>query len=410
MPHSSDDPPGAPPAESGESASQPIASAEDVSAGDDPQSGRAGTAKSPRFPRRRRRRPRRPRPDQASEGQSQAKELALLGDAPATDNLKTPTTHRSRRQRHRGPRHELGSTSAPADEQLQFADATPELPPSLVQPGGDARDPIPPGSSGDAAQSPAAESSDSKPDGHPRRRRRRRRAASPVEAALVGDPPPVENATTAASEPRTGEGRRRVRRMGARTRGEHQTGRSSLADGDRGVRARGPGQRRGPVEGRPDRKPRGPDPAERGREGGRDLGRRGTEGHHRDSRDRRARGGEPGRAEGRRGKGRNEPKRQPERRLYALELVVDRGFEDVTDEAGDSETQRVHWTIIKRMVADQQSGKPISAVYVLQRDGVDTEFPSLGTARAAANKTIVHPEKLTLSKAEHAAEHAAAKK
>ena len=79
------------------------------------------------------------------------------------------------------------------------------------------------------------------------------------------------------------------------------------------------------------------------------------------------------------------------------------GFEDVTDEAADSEPRRVHWTIIKRMVADQQSGKPISAVYVLQRDGVDTEFPNLGTARAAANKTIVHPEKLTLSKAEHAA-------
>jgi hypothetical protein len=58
----------------------------------------------------------------------------------------------------------------------------------------------------------------------------------------------------------------------------------------------------------------------------------------------------------------------------------------VTDEAADSEPRRVHWTIIKRMVADQQSGKPISAVYVLQREGVDTEFPSLGTARAAANR------------------------
>ena len=75
----------------------------------------------------------------------------------------------------------------------------------------------------------------------------------------------------------------------------------------------------------------------------------------------------------------------------------------MTDEAADSEPRRVHWTIIKRMVADQQSGKPISAVYVLKRDGADTEFPSLGTARAAANKTIVHPEKLTLSKAEHVA-------
>jgi len=83
--------------------------------------------------------------------------------------------------------------------------------------------------------------------------------------------------------------------------------------------------------------------------------------------------------------------------------VVDRGFEDVPEEAEDSATRRVPWTIIKRTVADQQSGKPISAIYVLQRDGIDTEFPSLGTARAAANKTIVHPEKLTLSKAEHAA-------
>jgi hypothetical protein len=40
---------------------------------------------------------------------------------------------------------------------------------------------------------------------------------------------------------------------------------------------------------------------------------------------------------------------------------------------------------------------------VLQRDGNDSEFPSLGAARSAVNKTIVHPEKLTLSKAEHVA-------
>ena len=86
--------------------------------------------------------------------------------------------------------------------------------------------------------------------------------------------------------------------------------------------------------------------------------------------------------------------------------MVDRGFEDVTEdsnEGGEGGTRRVHWTIIKRTVADQESGKPISATYVLKRDGVDTEFPGLGAARAAANKTIVHPEKLTLSKAEHAA-------
>ena len=35
----------------------------------------------------------------------------------------------------------------------------------------------------------------------------------------------------------------------------------------------------------------------------------------------------------------------------------------------------------------------MTTAYVLKRDGVDTEFPSLGTARMAANKTIVHPEK-----------------
>ena len=94
--------------------------------------------------------------------------------------------------------------------------------------------------------------------------------------------------------------------------------------------------------------------------------------------------------------------RRPEPRLYALEAVVDRGFEDVPDET-DGAMRRVHWTITKRTVADQQSGKPMTTAYVLNRDGVDTEFPSLGTARMAANKTIVHPEKLTLSKAEHAA-------
>ena len=90
-------------------------------------------------------------------------------------------------------------------------------------------------------------------------------------------------------------------------------------------------------------------------------------------------------------------------RLYALESIVDRGFEDVTDESDGGSTRRIHWTIVKRTVADQKSGKAMSAIYVLQREGTDSEFPNLGAARAAVNKTIVHPEKLTLSKAEHAA-------
>ena len=77
----------------------------------------------------------------------------------------------------------------------------------------------------------------------------------------------------------------------------------------------------------------------------------------------------------------------------------DRGFEDVEEEGVD---RRVHWTIVKRTVADQISRKPMSASYVLQRDEVESDFPSLGAARSAVNKTIVHPEKLTLSKADHA--------
>jgi len=104
-----------------------------------------------------------------------------------------------------------------------------------------------------------------------------------------------------------------------------------------------------------------------------------------------------------RGRGRDAPQKRPEPRLYALESVVDRGFEDVTDEANESQTRRVHWTIIKRTVADLNSRKPMSAVYVLQREGDEAEFPNLGAARMAVNKTIVHPEKLTMSKAEHAA-------
>ena len=83
--------------------------------------------------------------------------------------------------------------------------------------------------------------------------------------------------------------------------------------------------------------------------------------------------------------------------------MVDRGFEDIADEAEESGTRRLHWTIIKRTVADQRSGKPMSAVYVLRREETDAEYPNLGAARAAVNKTIVHPEKLTMSKAEHAA-------
>ena len=81
--------------------------------------------------------------------------------------------------------------------------------------------------------------------------------------------------------------------------------------------------------------------------------------------------------------------------------MVDRGFEDIEEEG--PETRRVHWTIVKRTTADQVTRKPVSQNYVLQREGADSEFPTLGAARDAVNKKIVHPEKLTLSKAEHVA-------
>lgn len=124
------------------------------------------------------------------------------------------------------------------------------------------------------------------------------------------------------------------------------------------------------------------------------------------SRDRGARRAGPSGSQRRasdRRRGRDAPPNRPPQKLYTLESMVDRGFEDVADETTENATRRVHWTILKRSIADQNSGKPMSTAYVLQREGAETEFANLGAARAAANKTIIHPEKLTLSKAEHAA-------
>jgi hypothetical protein len=96
-------------------------------------------------------------------------------------------------------------------------------------------------------------------------------------------------------------------------------------------------------------------------------------------------------------------------KLYRLEAIVDRGFEDVADPATEGATRRVDWTIVKRTTADQRSARTVSAIYVLRRDGTETEFAQLSAARAAVHKTIAHPEKLTLSKADHAAAKGAKK-
>jgi hypothetical protein len=64
---------------------------------------------------------------------------------------------------------------------------------------------------------------------------------------------------------------------------------------------------------------------------------------------------------------------------------------------------------VKRTTADQRTARALAATYVLQRDGAETEFAQLSAARAAVHKTITHPEKLTLSKADHAAARGAKK-
>jgi hypothetical protein len=102
------------------------------------------------------------------------------------------------------------------------------------------------------------------------------------------------------------------------------------------------------------------------------------------------------------GRDRNAFPKKPEPKLYRLESIVDRGFEDVPDSANEGVTRRVDWTIVKRTTAEQRTARALSAIYVLRRDGIDSEFTHLGEARAAVHKTINHPEKLTPSKADHA--------
>jgi len=199
------------------------------------------------------------------------------------------------------------------------------------------------------------------------RRRRRPPSATPgapgaTEAAAAGE------AGTAAPTEHRPERRDRPRRT-----------RPPSSDGERGE---GASER--------DRRDSGPP--------GRRDGRPGAD--RRDSQRDRGRG-PPGRGGAPPGRGRGAPDRKIVRKLYFVDAVVDRGFDDIEEEAG---TRRVHWTIVKRTTVDQVSRKALSAVYVLQRDGVDTEFPNLGAARSAVNKTIVHPEKLTRSKEEYAVE------
>ena len=360
MPHSSDDPsndrisaeaPSAKPAEGLENEplrpSHPNPSTEDVSIASDRQGRTADSGEAPRLPRRRRRRRRPPRAADPAPRQSQAEQPVTARDTPESVDLpatKPPEGEpRRRRRRRRGQRRDAGSAEVAAGGETQAAESAPE-------------------SSPNATQANDSEPRQGQRPEQPHRRRRRRRPPRPAEAS----PAEADKIVTASAAEGTPTGAPQYR--SAPYRGSR----------NRGVRNRPGGDER--------------------------SSERGPVGDNRRSQDRRARGkGAPSRNNRRPERERDGPRKKPEQRLYALEAVVDRGFEDVVDAAADNLTRRVHWTIIKRTVADQESGKPVSATYVLQRDGVDTEFPGLGAARAAANKTIVHPEKLTLSKAEHAA-------
>lgn len=370
------DPPtgGSPPTEDGPRAEGDAGSAAaDASAASAPAEGQAHR---PRRRRRRRRGP--PRPATADTANAADGSTNVEGAAPGDPGaggptVETapvrPTSENTLHLRTRPPRRRRRpSLTKPASE----------APTTTPTEGGEA-DASAPAEGADAAVAavPAAPGPRLGPDGQPLRRRRRRRrppqfgaaADTAAGAQASTDDKPAEAAP--ADQPRRPPRHRRRRPLGDRP-----------AD-----RSASEGQEAGRHEGRPERGrrfgERGPREGDRRRDG--PSGRR----DRRDGRDGR-------------GRGRDERPKQIERKLYSIDSIVDRGFEDVEEEAG---TRRVHWTIVKRTVADQITRKPMSQNYVLQREGGDdSEFPSLGAARDAVNKKIIHPEKLTLSKAEHAAQ------
>jgi hypothetical protein len=365
MPHSADEPSSAAPTEvvdgQGSHASRSSASTEDASNGSSAPSAPVQQEAS-RRPRRRRRR-RRPSPKMPKEpsGDTVTGQTASVGDAMPTEgppdvSAAVGEPHRlPRRRRHRrrgSPRGRAqgasASGAAQADKDVPSADREPSA--SGENPAHNLPAPAAPAPGGVAHE------------GFRRRSRRRRPRADSQEAS---------EAVHKSGPSSVGRSRadRRPRRAGEQDRGPQSSG-------------------------LPDRSaPNAERPGVRGRTAG---GRGRAAGSSRE----RARGA----GDRYRGRGRDAPPKKPELKLYGLESVVDRGFEDVPDnEASEGATRRVDWTIIKRTVADQKSGKPMSAVYILQREGTEAEFPNLGAARAAVNKTIVHPEKLTMSKAEHAA-------
>jgi hypothetical protein len=373
MPHSPDDQPSAPtPSVEG---ATPSATAAEAPDGANPPGASSADGEPDQPRRRRRRRRRRPPPAAASPGavvgdQTPPEATPLEGGAvqdtqvhAGGDRGDAQAPRLRRHRRRRGPPREtsqpsLVSGDGPVDESGQ-SDTT--------APGEDATQAQP--ASGTAGEPPRP------------RRRRRRPARRPDLADRADSIGRSSNGSVAVTE--------------GTTQSEPGTAGQPWPGRPRDRRPRDPAARTSEPRGHGPRQPR-EGAAGLTDVGGRAPDRRDQGSDARGRRDRRSSGRPPGR-------GREAPLRKPEQKLYALESVVDRGFEDVTEDSDGGGTRRVHWTIIKRTVADQKSGKAMSASYVLQREGVEAEFPNLGAARAAVNKTIVHPEKLTLSKAEHVA-------
>ena len=372
MPNSPDDPPSAPIVSVESEASS--ATTEEAPDRADPAGPPLpnGRAQPPR--RRRRHRHRRPPLAEAGQTPAVADEFQSGETPPASETAQhepvgaegpKPAPHRRRRRRRRPP-HGVSQEEGVSQEGVSTVEKT-GLPDSATATLGAA--PTLPEPSARAAGELA----------RPRRRRRRPPHRTEPTGPDLGNQNPSESEAltegTSQSAPGAGgrppTGPRRHRRPGG------------TAEQEARPRRRGPWQPRD-------------DDMRRGTAGARSPEQRDPGSDARGRRDRGSRGRPPGR-------GREAPQRKPEQKLYALESIVDRGFEDIIDDTDERGTRRVHWTIIKRTVADQKSGKPMSAAYVLQREGVEAEFPNLGAARAAVNKTIVHPEKLTLSKAEHVA-------
>jgi len=271
-----------------------------------------------------------------------------------------PTGDPQRRRRRRRRRHRRPGTDATTAPPGEISVAAPTVATEA--------------SSGTTAEEAAPAQP---PTATPRKRRRRRRRPERPGAATAGNPPPgvsgepaLVPAPTEPSEPGVGQTPRHPGRRRRAARDE----RFGRHDREKQSPERRPGENRStgtrePRRERDARRPKGP----------------------------------------RRERDRTDTRRKPEPKLYRVETIVDRGFEDAPDPTTEDTTRRVDWTISKRTTGDRNTARAVSAIYVLRRDGVETEFPHLSAARAAVNKTISHPEKLTLSKSDHAAAKGAKK-